>query len=59
MKTNHKPAKKSLSLSRETIRTLQSIDLELVRGGEGGDEMAAIPGPTAGDHSCNPACGPA
>ena len=51
---------KTLTLDAETIRVLDAIDLDHVRGGEGeGDELAAFAGPTAEAHSCNPACGPA
>lgn len=57
MKNDKPTARKPLKLELETIQHLDSNILDNVRGGEG--EQAAIAGPTALDHSCNVACGPA
>ena len=46
-----------LVLELETIRVLESLDLELVRGGEGeGDELAMQDGGGLTEHTCAQVC---
>lgn len=48
---------KTLTLDAETIRVLDAIDLDHVRGGEGeGDELAMQDGGGLTEHTCAQVC---
>lgn len=56
MNNKRRTNRKHLILRTETLVNLDTTLLDGVRGGLDG---AARQGPTAADHSCNVACGPA